>query len=113
MKAYLIDPIAQSVTEVEYSGNYKDIYPLIDAELFTTVEINGTGDTIFVDDEGLLNGNPHGWFAYADYPQPLRGRGLCLGSDDEGESVAPSITIDELREKIVFLSDEQVRAMYG
>ena len=37
MKAYLIDPYETKVTEIEYSGNYEDIYKLIDCHTFDCV----------------------------------------------------------------------------
>jgi len=100
MKAYLIDPFTQSITEVEYSGDYKQIYSLIDADLFTCADINEFGDTVFVDDEGLINGKPQEFFLVADYPTPLAGKGLVLGTNQEGESVEPSITLDQLRASV-------------
>lgn len=108
MKAYLIDTPNHEVVEVEYDGDYKSIYKLIRAELFCTVRINDDYDMIFVDDEGLINDNPHGWFVYSGYPQPLRGYGLVLGTDDEGESVEPRISLDELRAKLAFPDDDDL-----
>ena len=34
MKAILINPHKETITEVEYSGNYKEIYDLIDCRTF-------------------------------------------------------------------------------
>ena len=96
MKAFLIDPQAQQITQVEYSGDYREIYEHINAQLFTTATFNNAGDTCFVDDEGLFNGD-NGFFVIAGYPQPLAGRGLVLGCNDEGESTEPSITLNQLR----------------
>ena len=100
MNAYLIDPFAKTVTEVEYGGNYQEIYQLIDCDTFDVVRINNKGDAIFVDDEGLINGKPQAFFMYQDYPQPITGKGLVLGSDTEGETTAPRISFDELCDKI-------------
>ena len=54
MKAYLIDPEKQEVTEVEYSGDYKDIYKLIDCSTFEIVGITPKGDGIYVDEEDYM-----------------------------------------------------------
>lgn len=102
MKAILIDPFTRSITEVEYSGNYQQIYDLIDAECFDVARINKHGDGIFVDDEGLLHDKEQCFFLHEDYPMPLAGKGLVLGCDDEGESVSPHTTLDELRLKVTF-----------
>ena len=48
MKAYLIDPEKEEVTEVDYSGDYKDIYRLIDCSTFDVVGITPKGDGIYV-----------------------------------------------------------------
>ena len=103
MKAILIDPFTRTVTEVEYSGNYQQIYDLIDCETFDCARINRHGDGIFVDDEGLIRDKEQAFFLHADYPQPLAGKGLVLGCDDEGESVSPHTTLDEVTRKVRFV----------
>jgi hypothetical protein len=104
MKAFLINPFDKTVSEVDYSGDYKDIYKLIDAELFDVVYIDGN-NCIYVDDEGLFK-NEQAFFqvGYA----MLAGRGLVLGTDDEGESISPEIALEELRKQVTFLSREEV-----
>ena len=58
MKAFLINPIDETITEVDHDdSDYKNISKAIDAKYFTTVQIHEDGDTIYLDDEGLLNGN--------------------------------------------------------
>jgi hypothetical protein len=61
MKAILIDPVAQTVTAVEYSGDYEEIYTLLsdkehglEVDTFTVVNIEDN-NSIFIDDNGLLN----------------------------------------------------------
>ena len=69
MRAILIDPMFKKLQEVEYSGNYKDIYKLIGYDdiimndrvlmkgyrptAFDVVRIPIGFDGIYVDDEGL------------------------------------------------------------
>lgn len=109
MRAYLIDTPNKQIFEVEWNGDYKHINALIKAEIYTVVRIPENGDAIFVDDEGLINGNPHGWFVHADYPQPLRGYGLVLGTDDDtGESCEPNSSLEELRAQITFPNDDEL-----
>lgn len=109
MRAYLIDTPNKQIVEVDYDGDYKSIYPLIKADLFTVVRLNEHGDTLFVDDEGLINGNPHGWMVFEGYPQPLRGYGLVIGSNVErDEDKEPSISLDELRAKVSFPEDDEL-----
>jgi hypothetical protein len=102
MKAILVNPFDRTITEVEYSGDFKQIYNFIDAECFDCARINRHGDGIFVDDEGLIREVEQAFFQHEDYPQPLAGKGLVLGCDDEGNSVSPHTTLEELKAKITF-----------
>lgn len=101
MKAYLIDPFAKTITEVEYTGEYTNIYEHIGVDCFTALTINNARDTIFLDDEGLFREGQK-YFLLHKYPQPLPGKGLVLGTDDQGESVSPVISIMQLEQLITF-----------
>ncbi len=106
MRAYLINTPERRVEEYEYDNStYKNIARAIRCDIITAVRINDQDDSIYVDDEGLINGNPHGWFMFEGYPQPLRGLGLVLGLDDEGESVSPKCSLEWLRQRIKFIDD--------
>lgn len=102
MRAYLIDPKDETITEVDYSDTHLDINRHIDCEKFTIVEINPGADAVFVDAGGLLN-NPRYFFTLAGYPQPLPGKGLVLGIDDDGESTEPAMTIGDLKAMVRFV----------
>lgn len=104
MKAYLIDPFEKSINEVEYSGDYKDIYKLIDAQLFDVAYIDDNL-AVYVDDEGLFK-NEQAFFqvGYAI----LAGYGLVLGTDSEGNSISPNIKLKDLVKKIKFVTQEEV-----
>ena len=56
MRAILIDPFTETITEVEYSGDFKQIYNLINCNTFTVSAISDADD-LFLDDEGLLKDN--------------------------------------------------------
>lgn len=99
--AILIDPFTRTVTQVEWNGHYKQIAELIDCQLYDVARINRNGDGIFVDDEGLLKGEQN-FFVFDGYPNPLAGKGLLLGTDAEGNSITPHITLDEARRRTTF-----------
>jgi hypothetical protein len=101
MKAYLIDPYEHSITGVDYSGDYKDIYKLIDCQTFDCVGFNGD-DTLYVDDEGLYKNNPE-FFMIKGYSQPLCGKALVLGVDRDGNSIAPKISLTNLKKMVTFI----------
>jgi len=103
----LIDPVTRTITEVEYDGDSRNIALLLsDAEhgikcsTFTAIyPVDGL--TIFVDADGLLN-EPKYFFRHEGYAPPLAGRGLALGANGKGDSVAAPLTIDDLKPKITF-----------
>lgn len=106
MKAYLIDPFQKAITEVQYSGEWQDISRMVGCDYFTTVNLNDDGDTVFVDDEGLLKDQAEMQYfriiLSPDFDQIIAGKGLVLGSNNEGESVEPVCNIDWLERCITF-----------
>ena len=100
MQAYLIDPYVLTITPVEYSGDYKEIYRFIEADLFDVVT-TPEGMSVYVDDEGLYNATA--FFAWQSLPIPLAGKALVLGPvDEEGDNTACPLTIDELWDRVFF-----------
>ena len=105
MKAILIDPFEKTITEVDYNGDFRQIYKLIDCGTFDVVRVNDIGDGIFVDDEGLINGKQQEFFGWRGYEQPLAGKGLLLGCTlSDGESADTSYTLDDAYDHVVWLS---------
>jgi hypothetical protein len=115
--AYLIDSAKRTVTQVEYA-NVTDINNLIGCHTFCLGYANHiNGDTMYVDDEGLLH-NPQHFFLFdhrAD--QPLAGNGLFVGREIEGDEYPngyttkpPTMTLATLRKKIFFVSRRVLEA---
>ena len=106
MKAYLIDPEKKEVTEVEYSGDYKDIYRLIDCSTFEIVGITPKGDGIYVDEEGLYADRKHLWsfkgILFNNHLFNLINKGLVLGSNIVGDTIEPDLSLEEVRERVVW-----------
>jgi hypothetical protein len=102
-KTLLIDPFKQTITEVQYRGDYKHIYELIECDTYDAARINKHGDALFVDDEGLFK-EGQAFFLHKDYPQPLAGKALLLGCRaSDGETIAPTETLEELTANIQFV----------
>ena len=98
MRAILIDPFTQTIEEVDYSGDYKDIYALIDCEIFSTLYVDRM-DTLYIDDEGLYVEDQR-YFKIGLRGQPLAGKALVLGTDDNGESVDCASTLKSIQEMV-------------
>ena len=108
MKAILIDVKNEEVREVEFDDTLKNIYELVDCSTFDVVRINET-DGIYVDDEGLFVEDQrffiyHGTNRDGSHGrvQALAGNGLILGVDSEGNSISPTLTVEEVREAVDF-----------
>jgi hypothetical protein len=101
MKAYLIDPVAKTVTEVDTTGELDSVYALTQCDMVEQVMINTQRDIVLIDEEACYK-NPEalGMFRYADYPAML-GRGLVLGTYG-AEWGVPKVTLEALRELVSF-----------
>lgn len=106
MKAFFINPFIQKITTVDYDGDWRKINRMIDAIRgnFDVVRLYENGDAAFVDDEGLYVEDQQFWI-HRNYPNPLAGKSLFLGTDDEGESIAPKTSFDSLKDDIKFIGD--------
>ena len=109
MKAFLIDPEEQTIIEVEHDDTLQNIYKHIDADCFDMLRINNKNDVILVDDEGLYRKDHY--FRYKGAENPLAGKGLVLGTNHQGESTAPTITLEQLQDNVTFISKEIALSM--
>lgn len=96
MIAYLIDPKARTVSEVEHDGTLDSIYRLLECRTIDAVRIV-EGDACYVDDESLLRSDEQlaeqGYFQL-DTPRgtfAICGRGLIVGRVRGGGADAPPV----------------------
>jgi len=114
MISYLIDPVNLEVRIVnlpEGEAEMPEIYKLIEADVFECVTINKAGDTIYIDEEGMLGDlTQQVFFMYAGFPHPLAGKGLIIGLDKAtGESRSATIILEEVESKVSYLTPAQVQ----
>ena len=110
MRAILINPTEQAITEVDYDGSLESIKGHIDAPLFDVVRLNEAGDAMFVDDEGLYNAKE--FFRVEGLEHPIAGKALALGTDYEGNSVEPMLeSVETLEDKVFFIDVEEAITM--
>jgi hypothetical protein len=110
MKAFLIDAAAREVRAVGYAG-LDDLRKLVGGWI-TVAQSWETGDTCYVDDEGLFKPQAH-FFRLCDREQPLAGNGVVVGperTDDEGEYLTtddPTMTAEEIAAVVQFMDRAQ------
>ena len=102
MKAILIDVKNEEIKEVEFDGTLHNIYDLVDCATFDVVRIDETNG-IYVDDEGLFVEDQLFFTYHGDnYSQTLAGNGLILGVNGGGETISPTLTVEEVQEAVDF-----------
>ncbi len=104
MKCLKINVETQQIEEIEYSGNFREIYGIIGNECSTfacPVTLDNE-DTIYCDDEGIFKPNIGGW-KFADFDYQLVGNAVLMGADDEGESVDVKTSKEELEAMVIWI----------
>ena len=113
MKAILIDPFECQITEVDYDGDFRSIHKLLHIDTFTAVQLGSTGETLFVDDEGLYktpkNQEEQHYFLMLGQVNPFAGYGLILGTNIEGESIATSLSAFVVKQGVLFLGNKPLQ----
>ena len=104
MKAILIDVKTQEIKEVEHDGKLQNIYDLIDCRTIDIVRVDDV-NSIFVDDEGILKDNLYFEYSGSENVFKLAGNGLILGVNDEGNSISPTLTVEDVEGKVRFLPE--------
>lgn len=105
VRAYLIDPGKRSIEEVTLTQRptpLYEIYKLLDCTTITAVSLNDT-DAIYCDDEGLLHGPVHQFFSFKGLEQPIAGKGLVIGIDDDGNDASPRQSLHTVRKQLFFI----------
>jgi hypothetical protein len=111
-KAILVNAKARTVTNVEIDDDkdhLQQYYSFIGCDLVTVVNLEN-GDTMWLDDEGLLK-DPKDFFLIRDYPEPLAGNALITGTrwDDEGDHLADTkSTVETIKATIQFMDRNTV-----
>jgi hypothetical protein len=107
MKGILINPANCSITFIEHNGDFRQIQEIIEAHTFDCVRIDQS-ETFYVDDEGLFN-QRFGFFRVeGDNPVVLAGKALILATDEEGDSISTTLTLEKVKEMIDFVTPIRV-----
>lgn len=108
MRGILINPFDRTVTEIETNGRLDDMRRLIDCE-YITVSMVTAANALILDDEGLLvERERQAYFKWDGVDQPFAGRGLILGTDDEGENADTDLPLTVVKASVTWLDRETV-----
>jgi hypothetical protein len=110
-KALHINAAERTISEVEFEG-IRDLQKLVGGFLEVARTWPYGGDTLFVDEEGLLKKPPLHWFGFAG--RVYVGNGVVVGREIEGEeypqgyiNADPVLTISELQTLVTFSISER------
>ena len=96
MKAYLINPDSRTISTVECDGSLKEIYALLGVDLIDVCyPFPHSDDCVYVDDEGLMK--PNSFFRIGRLGTRLAGRGLVMGSIDDGANGPTTLSVEDLK----------------
>jgi hypothetical protein len=108
MRGIFIDPFTRTIEEVETTGKLPEIYSMLGVELITIVHVGET-DVLFLDDEGLfVPAEEQAYFHWTGSAQPFAGKGLIVGTDEEGDSTDAEMDIEEVRKKVTWINRDEL-----
>ena len=110
MKGILINPFDTTIKEVVYTGDYREIYDLIDCRSFDVAMAKENND-LYLDDEGLLKNNQR-YFRMVELGANYGGKALILAHNDEGESTATTLTLQEVEDMVEWLPEGHIETPY-
>ncbi|MFD2937772.1 hypothetical protein [Spirosoma flavum] len=99
MDAYLIDPAARTISEVNMDFSLQSIYSLLGCRLISTVASQPNGDLMFVDDN--VADDEHEAFRFGSWE--IYSKALVVGSASEGESISPKTPIQFFNAQVYWL----------
>ena len=104
MQAILIDPVSETLTEIELEDQDK-ITSVIGFESIIADEITGSTDLLHFDENCFIRGTA-GRFQLDALP-PVAGKAIVLGVNASGAAASPELTIETLIQRIKFITENK------
>lgn len=107
MRAILIDPFKQEVSEIDIDTSLDNLYETLGVDLITVVRWDRE-HALILDDEGLLKDKETmEYFWVKGSNQPFAGRGLLLG-DEYGENRPATLDLSAVQSAVRFVDKSTV-----
>ncbi len=101
MKALLVNPVSQSVEEIEINSRV-DLVVKIGFDTIISDEVGPEGDCLYFDEDCFLRGT-QGRFQI-DNIVPVAGVGVVMGSPDDGETLSDvNSSVESLTARLRYL----------
>ncbi|ADB42855.1 DUF3846 domain-containing protein [Spirosoma linguale] len=106
IKAISIDPTKRTIEEVEIEANHLSaLYKHIGCRTIDFVCRMPNGDALIVDDEALLTDPQPPAFKFAYFLHCIHGIALVVGSNSNGRTIEPKLTLQQVRNLTKFLGE--------
>lgn len=111
-KAIFIDAKKREIREVSLSPD-QTLHALQKAVggFIELVRVDDQND-LYVNEEGLINGTQE-FFSFMGAHQPFAGNGVIIGVTVEGESCDTTLTLDQIKGRVKFLTSEEAYYALG
>ena len=103
---FLINPKRRSIKPYAYNGDWTTIAPALCCQWFEVVILNteNGGHHLLCDEEAKLGKQPEHFFAINGFRgDVIAGRALVFGTDGDGETIKPNISLEQLQRNVTFL----------
>jgi len=103
MQAFLIDPGAHHIVEVELDDGLQGIQRLIGYDSVDSDEIDDAGNRLYFDESCFIRDVPGAGRFRLDNLAPVAGRGVVVASDaTDGPMRSPTIALEALKLRVRF-----------
>lgn len=103
MKALLIVPATQSIDVVDIESA-EDIKTMIGFDTIDSDEVGPDGDRLYFDEECFIRGDAVSGRFQLDKVAPVAGKGMIVGSDDNGDAIQDVVSdVDSIKKRVVYL----------
>lgn len=107
-KAFLIDPKAMTVTEVQHTVKLATIYESLGCRVFQGLPLERRS-SVYIDEEGRLKNEGTAEFLITGdrgVVWPIIGKGLVVGPpDDDGVETDAPFTLEEITSRVTFFAE--------
>lgn len=103
IKAIIINAKEQKVYEADLAkDSFEAVRDAIGVEWITRVSTYDRKHSLYVDDEGLINGTTYGFILDSAYPEPLAGSGCLIGLTPSGNDTNCKLDVEAVRSSVRF-----------
>lgn len=99
MNAYLIDPVARTISIVETDFSLQSIYSLLECSLITSAAGQPNGDMMFARDN--VSDDGHEAFRFGSWE--IYSKALVVGRDSSGETISPKTPMQTYKTQVHWL----------